>query len=178
MKRILFATLIGISVLTAGCTGTAGTPTPTPTTGDSTPTSESNASSGLKSVKPCDLFTASEAASFGFKLPGEAGKLGTSATCDWTISGNGGLQVSVNPEEGLKDLNLEGGKRSDIKIGKFDAAKLEARDGAEAVCNITISVSEKSSVVVISSLSASSTDTAASCDRAQKAAELIASKLP
>lgn len=178
MKRILIAALIGLSTLTSACSGTTGNPTPGPITGGSTPTNDSNASSGLKSVKPCDFFSDSEAATFGFKLPGETGKLGSSETCDWIISGNGGLHVGINPDEGVKDLNLTGGKLSEIKVGKYDASLLEARDGADAVCDVYLAVSEKSSVSVISSLSASATDTAASCERAKKAAELIAKKLP
>lgn len=178
MKRILIATLFGLSALTVGCSGTTGGPKPAPTDGASTPTSDSNASSSLKSIKPCDLISDSEAVSFGFKLPGETGKIGSAETCDWTIPGNGGLQAGVRTDKGVKDLNLEGGKLTEIKIGKFAASKLEASDGAKATCDIVISVSETSSITVVSSLNASSTDTAASCERATKAADLIAQKLP
>ncbi|MEV6243761.1 DUF3558 domain-containing protein [Lentzea sp. NPDC051838] len=177
MKRILIATLIGLSAFTAACTGTTGSPTPSPT-GGGTPTSDSNTSSGLKSVKPCDLLTDAEATSFSFKLPGEEGTIIDAATCDWTVSGNGGLQVAVNATDGVKDLNLSTGKRSDVKVGKFAGIKIEAPDGSKDTCDVVISVSETSSVLVVATATAGSGDTATACERASKAADLIAPKLP
>jgi hypothetical protein len=178
MKRILIATLISLSALTAACTGTTGNPTPTPTTGGSTPTSEGNVSSGLKSIKPCDLFTDSEASSFGLKLPGEASKIAGSDTCDWIIPGNGGLNAGIHADEGVKDLNINGDKESDVKVGKFAGIKVEGQDGSKDTCAILIAASETSSVAVIASMKAGSGDRAGACERASKAADLIAPKLP
>lgn len=178
MKRILITTLIGLAALTAGCTGTKGEATPTPTAGSSIPTSDSKASSGLKSIKPCDLLTDSEASSFGFKLPGEAGEIASAATCDWTIPGNGGLNLGIRSDKGVKDLNIQGDKVYDIKVGKFTATKAEAQDGSKDTCAIAIAASETSSVTVISVVKVASGDTAAACERATKAADLIAPKLP
>jgi hypothetical protein len=177
MKRILIATLIGISALTAGCTGTKGDPTPAPATGGNPPTSSSDTASGLKSIKPCDLLADSEATGLGFKVPGEPAKVATSDGCEWEAPGNGGLRAGIRTNAGVKDLNPDGDKLSDIKVGKFDAKKVEAVNGSKATCSILISVTEKSSVSLISTLDLTSEDTAASCDRATKAAELIAPKL-
>jgi hypothetical protein len=177
MKRILIATLIGFSVLTAGCTGTKGDPTPAPTSGGSTPTSSSDNASGLGAVKPCELLTDSEATGLGFSVPGEPEKSGTGAGCDWSVTGDGGLLVSVRTDKGLKDLNTQGGNVSEIKVGKFTATKIEADSGSKASCTIIIGVTEKSSVSVLSTLKLTSEDTAASCQRASKAAGLIAPKL-
>ncbi|MFJ5991245.1 DUF3558 family protein [Lentzea sp. NPDC092896] len=177
MKRILIATLIGLAGLSSGCTGTTGQATPAPTTGADTPTS-SNASSGLQSLKPCELFTDSEAADFGFKLPGEAGKIGSADTCDWTIPGNGGINAGIYANKGVKDLNIQGDKVYDIKVGKFTATKAEAQDGSKDTCAIAVGASETSSVVIISVVKVASGDTAAACARASKAADLIAPKLP
>ncbi|WP_053734684.1 DUF3558 family protein [Nocardia sp. NRRL S-836] len=178
MKRILISVLLGFAALTAACTGTAGTPTPTPTTGGSTPTSGSNASSDLKSIKPCDLITDSEAAGFGFKLPGEAKKRSAVDTCDWTVPGNGGMQVGVRADKGLKDLNLQGEKVSETKVGKFKATKVEAQDGSKDTCVVAIGASETSSVAVIWTVNAGSGDTATACKQASKAADQVAQKLP
>lgn len=178
MKRTLIAALIGLAALATGCTGTKGEATPTPTTGGSTPTSNGNASSGLKSIKPCDLITDAEAASFGFKLPGETGKIVSADICDWTIPGNGGVQAGVFANDGLKDLNLDSGKKSDIKVGKFSAIKVEAPDGSKDTCDIVIAASDTSSVAIISTSKVGSGDTATACERASKAADLIAAKLP
>ncbi|GGU53461.1 DUF3558 domain-containing protein [Lentzea flava] len=178
MKRILIATLIGLSALTAACTGTTGNPTPAPTTGGGTPTSDSNASSRLKSIKPCDLLTGSDATGLGLELPGEAEKVATSDGCSWKVTGNGRLRAGIRTESGIKDLNLQGDKVSEIKVGKYDATKVEAPDGAKSQCTIVIGVTEKSSVAVIATLNLSSEDTAAACQRASKAADLIAPKLP
>ncbi|ANZ38110.1 hypothetical protein BBK82_20630 [Lentzea guizhouensis] len=179
MNRILIATLVGLSALTAGCSGVAGDPTPTPTTGgSSTPTSDNNSSQGLNALKPCDLLTDAEATTFDAKLPGEEDKIGPAAICDWTIPGNGGLQVGIRASQGVKDLNAQGDKVSEVKVGKFSATKVEAQDGSKSSCAVLISASDTSSVAVLANMLASSTDTAAACERATKAAELIAPKLP
>lgn len=177
MKRILIATLIGFSALTAGCTGTAGNPTPTPTAGGSTPTSKADSASGLKSIKPCDLLVDSEATSLGYQVPGEPAKVASSDGCEWKVPGNGGLRVGIRTSAGVKDLKLDGDIISDVKVGKFDAKKVEADGGSKATCSIFISAAEKSSVSVIATLKLTSEDTAAACERATKAADLVASKL-
>lgn len=178
MKRILIATTIGLATLTAGCTGTTGNANPTPTSGDATPSNGSNSASGLESTKPCDLLTEAEVTSLGLTYPGKASQVGTSDGCSWNISGNGGLRAGIRTKSGLKDLNLDGDKITDTKVGKYDAKKVEAQDGAKNTCTFAISVSESSSVVVIGNLTLTSEDTAAACERASKAAALIAPKLP
>ncbi|WP_434439380.1 DUF3558 domain-containing protein [Lentzea sp. E54] len=178
MKRILIATTVSLTVLSAGCSSTGTTGTPTPTNGSATPTSSSNTASGLEAVKPCDLLTEAEVTSLGLKYPGEAEKVGTSDGCDWAVSGNGGLRVGIRTDSGLKELNLDGDKVSQTRVGKYDATKVEAQDGAKNICTFAISVSETSSIVVIGNLTAASEDTAAACQRSSKAAELIAPKLP
>jgi hypothetical protein len=178
MKRILIAMTIGLAALSAGCTGTKGTATPTPTTGGTTATSDSASTSGLEAIKPCDLLTEAEVTSLGLTYPGKAAQVGTSDGCGWNVSGNGGLRAGIRTKSGVKDLNLQGEKISDIKIGKFDAKKVEAQDNAKHLCTIAISVSDSSSVLVIGNLTASSDDTAAACERASKGAQLIAPKLP
>jgi hypothetical protein len=177
MKRILIATTIGMAVLTAGCTGTAGNANPTPTSGGATPTSSSDSASGLEKLKPCDLLTEAEVTSLGLTHPGETAQVASSDGCDWAKSGNGTLRVGVRPKSGVKDLSLNG-KTSETKAGKYEATKVEAPDGAKGMCTIAISVSESSSVVVIGNVGLTSEDTAGACQRASKAAELIASKLP
>lgn len=178
MKRILIATTIGLAVLSAGCTGTTGTPTPTPTAGGATPTSGSDSTSGLEALKPCDLLTEAEVTSLGLTYPGKAAQVGTSDGCSWNISGNGGLRAGIRTKSGVKDLNLDGDKITTTKIGKYDATKVEAQDGAKNICTFAIAVSETSSVMVIGNLTATSEDTAAACERSSKAAALIAPKLP
>jgi hypothetical protein len=178
MKRILIATTIGLAVLTAGCTGTNGTATPTPTSGTTPTSGGSDSASGLAAVKPCDLLTQAEITSLGLDYPGEAEQVGTSDGCDWTRSGAGGLRAGIRTTSGVKDLNLDGEKITDIKVGKYEAKKVEAADRAKHLCTIAISVSDSSSVTVIGNIGLTSEDTAAACDRASKAAELIAPKLP
>jgi hypothetical protein len=178
IKRAIIATAIGVTVLTAGCTGEAGTPTPTPTTGGSTSASGPDPASGLEAIKPCDLLTEAEVKSLGLTYPGKAAQVGTSDGCSWNISGNGGLRAGIRTNSGIKDLNLDGDKITQTKVGKYDATKVEAQDGAKNICTFAIAVSNSSSVVVIGNLTATSEDTAAACERASKGAELIAPKLP
>ncbi|SDL53610.1 Protein of unknown function [Lentzea albidocapillata subsp. violacea] len=178
MKRILIATAIGLVALTAGCTGTAGDAKPTSTTGEATPTSGSSSASGLEAVKPCDLLTEAEVTSLGLNSPGKAEQVASSDGCNWTKSGAGGLRTGIRTKTGVADLSLDGEKITDIKVGKYDAKKVEAADRAKHLCTIAISVSESSSVVVIGNIGLTSEDTAAACERSSKAAELIAPKLP
>ncbi|KJK47473.1 hypothetical protein UK23_20110 [Lentzea aerocolonigenes] len=178
MKRILIATTIGLAALTAGCTGTAGNPTPTPTSGGATPTTDSGSASGLEAIKPCDLLTEADVKSLGLTYPGKAKQVGTADACAWNISGNGGVSAGIRSKAGVNDLNLDGDKITETQVGKFKAKKVEAQDGAKNACTIGISVTESSSVLVIATLDLSSEDTAAACQRASKAADLIAPKLP
>lgn len=175
MKHTLIAAVIGIAALSTACTTTGGNATPAPTSG-STPTSSENASK-LASIKPCDLLTRSEVTEFGLEYPGKDSKTGTADECQWKISGNGGLSAGVRTKSGLKDLNVEGDKVSDVKVGKFDAKKTEGFEGAKNICALWISVTETSSVSVIANLDISSTDTVAACARAEKAADKIVAKL-
>ncbi|GGM81476.1 hypothetical protein GCM10011609_16820 [Lentzea pudingi] len=177
MKRILIAA-IGLVALSAGCTGKTVGGDPAPTSGGATPTTNSTSASGLEAVKPCDLLTETEVSGLGLTYPGTASQVGTSDGCAWNISGNGGLRAGIRSKSGLKDLNLDGDKVTQLKIGKYDATKVEAQDGAKNICTFAIGVSESSSVVVIGNLTATSEDTAAACERSSKAAELIAPKLP
>lgn len=177
MKRTLIAAAIGLTALSAGCTGTTGTPQPGPSGGE-TPTTTSGAASGLASVKPCDLLSEAEAKGFGLEYPGEAKKLGSADNCRWKVSGDGGVSVSVRPDAGVKDLNTKGDKDVETKIGKFDAIRSEGFEGAKSTCAIWISVTDSSTVSVIGTVDLAREDTAAACDRAEKAAEKVAAKLP
>ncbi|GGU22354.1 hypothetical protein GCM10010178_13370 [Lentzea flava] len=132
----------------------------------------------MKSLRPCDLLTESEAFSFGLKLPGEASMIVGFNTCDWIIPGNGGLNAGINIDTGVKDLNINGDKESDVKVGKFTGVKVEGQDGSKDNCSILIAVSETSSVAVTANMRAGSGDRAGACERATKAADLIAQKLP
>ncbi|MEU0882206.1 DUF3558 domain-containing protein [Lentzea sp. NPDC005914] len=168
---------VGLVALSAGCTGTSGNANPTPS-GGSTPTSNADQGSGLKDAKPCDLLSESEVTGLGLKYPGKAKQVGTANSCDWAVSGNGGLQVGIRTDSGVKDLNLDGDKITQTKVGKYAATKVEAQDGAKNNCTFAIAVSESSSVLVIGNLTSTSEDTAAACERSSKAADLIAPKLP
>lgn len=177
MKRTLLGILAAAVVLTTGCTSNPGSPKPAPTGASSTPTSSSDGTSVLNSMKPCDLLTDSEATGVGLEVPGEAAKDGTAEACDWKFPGNGGVRTGIRTNAGVNDLTLDGDKVSDIKIGKFDAKKVEADNGSKASCSVWISVTPKSSVAVIANLRLTSVNTAAACERALKAANLIAPKL-
>jgi len=177
MKRIAIASVLGIALLTAACTGTAGDPKPTPTTGGDTPTSSPSAS-GLEALKPCDLLAESDATTLGLSAPGNAVQVASSDGCEWrAASGGGGVRAGIRAKAGVKELNLNGDKLSPTRVGKFDATKVEAADGAKNLCAIAISVTDSSSVLIIANLSLSSSDTAAACERASNAADLIAPKL-
>lgn len=177
MKRTLIASAIGLATLTAGCTGTIGDAKPEPTSGGTTPTSSSGTQNGLAAIKPCNLLTEADAKTIGLTHPGKEADIGTADGCDWRVSGNGGLSASIRTKSGVKDLDFKGDKISEIAVGRFTATKVEAPEGDKAACTVLIAVTDTSSVSIQSNLDLTSTDTAAACDRATKAAELIAPKL-
>ncbi|ONI93040.1 hypothetical protein ALI22I_00390 [Saccharothrix sp. ALI-22-I] len=181
LTRLAAACVVGLAILT-GCSGEPGTPSPGSTTETEVSTSTAGSTGSndntLAGIKPCDLLTSSEATSLALASPGEADRVGGADACDWAESGNGGLIVGVNPTRGLKDLNYEGETTFPTKISKYEATRVEAHNGSKSICHVVISVSDSSSVQVIGTLKATSTDTAAACDRATRAAELIAPKLP
>lgn len=181
LARISVAAIAGLAMLLVACTDEPGTPTAgsTPTTtADSSTTGAKPDAGALADVEPCDLLTSSEATGLNLTSPGEPDRVGGTDACDWSESGNGGLIIGVNPTRGIEDLDYRGEKTSPIKIGKYDATKVESHKGAKYVCHVVISVSNSSSVQAIGTLKATSTDTVAACERATKAAELIAPKLP
>lgn len=178
--RFAVACIASLALLTTACgTDTTGSATPGATTTTTTTTSsDSSAGGDFAALKPCDLLTSADVAELGLDHPGEADQVGDAETCDWSVSGNGGLVVGLRPEAGVEDLSYERDKATPVKIGKFDAIQVKAPRGATAVCDVLIPVSASASVQIGGNLKASSTDTAAACERARKAAELIAPKLP
>jgi hypothetical protein len=181
LARISVACIAGLVSLTSACTDEPGTPTAGPATTTTTGASTTSAASGasaLTDIKPCDLLASSEATGLNLTNPGKPDRVGGTEACDWSESGNGGLIIGVNPTRGIEDLDYRGENTSPIKVGEYDATKIESYKGAKYTCHVVISASDSSSVQVIGTLKATSTDTAAACERATKAAELIAPKLP
>lgn len=180
--HIAIATALGVVLLTAACTtGQAGSVQPATTSGTMSATATSTTAVGdtnLASLKPCDLLTANEVTQLGLTNPGKDSRLGGADTCRWSVSENGGLTVGTRPKQGIKDLDYEGEKTSPVTFGKYQATKVDAPDGGAGLCHVVISVTDSSSVQIIAGLKATSTDTASACERATKAAELIAPKLP
>jgi hypothetical protein len=169
----------GLALFATACSSPQpGDPSPAPVaeSTSSPPTSASADDSPLADLKPCDLLTSAEVGSLGLTAPGSPEKLGGKDVCEWKISGNGGL--SAGAERGIAELNLDQQASSAIKVGEYDAVLVQAPNGAAYLCTVAIEVTDSSSLVVIANLKASSTDTAAACERARKAAELIAPKLP
>ncbi|XVS66324.1 DUF3558 domain-containing protein [Actinosynnema sp. CA-299493] len=183
LARISAASAVAFVMLVTACADQSGTATPASTTTATTATYDSTSSaaptaSALAEVNPCDLLTADEATSLGLTSPGEADRVGGTESCDWQQSGNGGLVVGIRPTSGLGDLTYDTAKGQQINVGKYDAVRIEAPNGAQALCDVLIAVSESSSVQVAGNLKGNSTDTAAACERATRAADLIAPKLP
>ncbi|NUT52275.1 MAG: DUF3558 family protein [Saccharothrix sp.] len=180
--RFAIACVAGLALTTAcSAAGTTGSPAPASTTD---PTSSAPTSSGvagdqaLAAIKPCDLLTSAETGQLGLAYPGREDRVGGADTCLWTISGNGTAGAAVRPDRGIDDLDYSGDRTVPTTIGKYPATRIEAPLDAKYICHVVISVSDSSSVQVIATVKATSTDTAAACDRATRTAELIAPKLP
>lgn len=180
LTRTSLACVMGLALAISACSDDqVGTPTAQPLATSSTAGSSPKADGPkLAGIKPCDLLTSGDAQALGLTDPGEADQVAGTSSCDWSVSGNGGLLVSVLPEQGIDALNIEQDKASPIKAGKYKATQVAAPRGGKAGCEVFIQVTDSSTVEVTANLKASSTDTAAACERATKAAELIAPKLP
>ncbi|MEU5696257.1 DUF3558 family protein [Actinosynnema sp. NPDC020468] len=128
-------------------------------------------------VDLCGLLTAQDVATIGLDYPGESRDIGGGALmCTWNRSRQGGLSAST--VERLDQLNLTGEKSYPARVGRFEAVKVEAPQREAGGCAVAIVVSEDLVVLLLASLTVTSTDTAAACVRVDKAAELVAPKLP
>lgn len=171
--------IAALALLATACgTSTAGSPQPAPSSASTRASSEEPGNHALAGVKPCDLLTSDEVSRLGLRYPGEPDQVAGADTCSWSVSGNGGASAAIHPELGIADLNYEGDHSVPTEIGKYPATRIEAPLDAKYICHVVISTSESSSVQVVGAVSATSTDTAAACERATRTAELIAPKLP
>ncbi|MEV8440202.1 DUF3558 domain-containing protein [Actinosynnema sp. NPDC051121] len=174
----------GLALLTTACAaaGTTGSAGPASTTSSMERTSPTPSTgrghSALADLKPCDLLTPAEVGQLGLTHPGEEDQVGGADTCLWKVRGNGNASAAIRPEQGIGDLDYAGDRTVPTTIGKYPATRVEAPLDAKYICHVVISVTESSSVQVIATIDATSTDTAAACERATKTAELIAPKLP
>lgn len=182
MNRALTRTLVacgaGLTLAVTACSGETGKATPAPTSAAATSSTGGTSAAGvLTGIEPCDLLTDAEAASLGLGAPGEPDEVGNADTCLWSQSGNGGVTAGVRPDQGFDDLDYAGDPTSPVRLGEFEGVKIESPNGGKGTCHVVIRVSDSASVQVVAQLKATSTDTAAACERATKAAELIAPKL-
>lgn len=178
---IVFA--VGFSLLITSCSDSnPGEPRPATTTtvAAGTPTSSTadSTENALSDVKPCELLTSAEATGLGYSEAGEADEIAGDEACTWAASGNGNLIIGINLRQGIEDLNYNGARTSPASIGKYEATVAEEPSNGKGICHVVIGFSGSSSIQVARSLKSTSTDTAAACERATEAAELIAAKLP
>lgn len=181
--RLAIGCAAGLALLATACaaSGTTGSPQPVSTTsiGTTSPAPVGGTeNSALADLPPCDLLTSEEAGQLGLEYPGEEDRSGGADACNWYGGGNGLASAGIRPKQGIDDLNYEGDHTVSTKIGKYEATRIEAPLNAKYACHVVISTSESSSVQVIATMKATSSDTEAACARATKVAELIAPKLP
>ncbi|MGW4113129.1 DUF3558 domain-containing protein [Actinosynnema sp. NPDC004786] len=184
LTRLTIVCAVGTALVAAACgTDTVGSPQPAATmSGTSTPLPSTSASTSenaaLAALDPCDLLTPADVGQLGLRYPGEAEEVGGANTCRWLKGADGGAAAGIRADQGIDDLNYEGDKVTPTHVGKYPATLVEAPLNAKYMCHVVISVSTSSTVQVIGTVKANSTDTAAACSRATQAAELIAPKLP
>lgn len=172
--------IFGLALLAAACSSGKTTGEAKSGSTSESPTPSSAAAAGdpkLASVKPCDLISSSEAGDLAIKSPKPERSLGAEI-CEWDGTGNGGLTVAVETTQGADDYNHEGDVKLPSKFGKYDGFTVAAPQKAVAGCIAVISVSESSSVQIIASAGAATTDTEKACEMARKSADFVAAKLP
>ncbi|GGP73139.1 DUF3558 family protein [Saccharothrix coeruleofusca] len=179
LVRVLTGCAAGLALTSTACSGGPSTATPPPSTGAAVGGASTRPDTdALVGVKPCDLLTGAEAESLGLGASGEADEVGSADTCLWSATGKGGVTVGVRPEQGFDDLDYTGDPTTPVELGKFDGVRVEAPNGGKGTCHVVIDVADSASVQIAAHLRATSTDTAAACERAVEAAELVAAKLP
>ncbi|MFD4642865.1 DUF3558 family protein [Lentzea sp. NPDC058436] len=178
MKHARIA-IVGLALLATACTSGATTGEAKPGSTDASPTSASSAAAGdpkLASAKPCELISATEATDIGIKSPTPDQSLGAE-TCEWDGVGTGGLTVALETKQGADSFNYEGAVKTPSKFGAYDGFTVAAPDKAVYTCHAVISISSSSSVQIIASAGAATTDTAKACEMAKKSADFVAGKL-
>ncbi|GGN17658.1 hypothetical protein GCM10011609_68240 [Lentzea pudingi] len=171
--------IVGLALLAAACSSGKTTGEAQPGGTNESPASTSSAPAGdskLASVKPCELISASEAGDLNIKSPEPRQSLGAE-TCEWDGVGNGGLTIAVEPKQGADSFNYEGAVKTPSKFGTYDGFVVPAPDKTVYACSVVISISKTSSVQIIASAGAATTDTAKACDMAKKSAAFAAGKL-
>ncbi|SEQ83443.1 DUF3558 family protein [Lentzea albida] len=178
MKHARIA-IAGLALLAAACSGGPTTGEAKPGGTSESPTSTSPSATGdsrLASVKPCELISDGEASDLSIKSPTPSQSLGQ-GVCEWDGVGNGGLTVAVEQEKGADSLNYEGDVKTPSKFGKYDGFTVAGAKKTVYMCHAVISVSESSSVQIIASAGAATTDTAKACEMAKKSADFVVGKL-
>ncbi|WP_246244802.1 DUF3558 family protein [Amycolatopsis pithecellobii] len=150
----------------------------------STVTSESRPTGGgqLASVNACDLLTDQEAAQFNARGPGRSDSAGaTGATSACQRSGRSAddsstsFTVSVRAEQGLADVNADGGTLTSGSVNNRPATQVTGSVGA--TCLISLGVT-KTSRVDISFVIGAGTEPTEACRTASQIANIVEPKLP
>lgn len=190
VKRVLSAAVVmGLMVVGSACSSTTGgSPTTAPdsttttrvtgtTTGMPTKsTSPPEDTNKLKDLDPCELISASSAATLGITGQPEPGGRGDSRNCLWrvrkdSVADSYTIGVGLFEKLGLKDVIAEG-EIKPIRIGDHEAG--QSMRGQGGTCAVTIAITEKSRVDV----QASGGDGSKLCSPALEAAKVIEPELP
>jgi hypothetical protein len=177
MVAVLALGLVGCSEETPGdATADDATNRPTiPTEGGDTgtdePTETSDAGgSGTADLKPCDLLTPDEQATFHLGA-GAEDEIGPARACQWQASGEHTITIGVIDDLGLDDVQSSGATQP-MKVGSHDAVQYA---GALGTCAIAIAVTGTSRVDVSG---VAGGDMTKACAVAKQAAQVVEPKLP
>ena len=170
--RFLIGCATGLALLATACT--SGTPEPASTPAAVTTPSGDDLNRALADLPPCELLTSDEVGRLGLVYPGVEDRSGDANVCSWRGGAKGQASAGIHPGRGLDGLGYRSEQVEPTKIGKYEAARVEAPQNAENACHVVIGTSASSSVQVIATGEA----TAAACALATEVAELIAPKLP
>ncbi len=183
MRAPLVAVVAVLAVCLAGCsqqtpgdaTAADATNRPTIPTGDTStaPPPESTGSgtgSGTAALRPCDLLSSADQATFDVG-PGVEEKIGSARACQWQASGRHTITVGIFDDLGLDDV-VSSGATTPMKVGSHAAVQAS---GGVSTCAIAIGVTDSSRVDVSG---VAGGDMTAACAVAKQAAELVEPKLP
>lgn len=128
----------------------------------------------FEEIRACDVLNKALTGE-GFP-PGQTEKAGGENGCDSTKPQFGTVGVTLQPDQGIDDLNANPSKMFDGTI--HDRPAVQIREGLDSSgdCSVAIAVGANSRALVVSSLSTSSTEEA--CKFITEVAEKVEPQLP
>ncbi|GAA4546898.1 DUF3558 domain-containing protein [Amycolatopsis samaneae] len=150
--------------------GTSATPPPATSAAPSGPPS-------LADLDPCALLSPADRSTAGVTVVGKPKTIGAAKACDWTVPATFGVTVTVDPKNGVADLEVARATGTKTVVGSHQALRVADRKAGDGTCAVLLGIGAGGSVQ-IDVANTTFSDTAQACRRADTVAGLVEPKLP